>query len=169
MGCGCSAACDGCSRAALRDPHALMLQAEQSGHGAIGDLLPKIVGPSDVAKLKRDLDPAMVATDGAVRACPELDPANRAAWGAFFLTWGAYRDDWDSILFFGAANRYDEGIAFQGELSRWQELLRTRCKVPGPAVVDPHANDEGQASVVKWAAAAVIAVAVVWGVRSVVR
>ena len=135
----------------------------------MGDLLPRITTPGDVAKLKRDLDPAMIATDEAVRACAELDVETRAHWAAFFATWVAYREDWNSVLGFGTANRFEEGLAFQGELARWQEVLRAHCKVPGPAVVDPHARDVEQFAVVKWVAAAVIVGAVAWTVRSVVK
>lgn len=150
----------------MRDPHALMVAERQ----AMGDLLPKVVSGDDVAKLKRDLDPAMVATDAAVRDCASLDAGNRIAWAAFFGTWLAYRAEPNAgVLGFGAANRFDQGIAFQSALAQWQVLLRGRCDVPGPPVEDPHKTDENNASVVKWAAAAVIAVAVVWGIRSVVR
>lgn len=165
MACSC---CDICARSDMRDPHALMLQAEQHG-GRIGDLLPKIVGPSDVAKLKRDLDPAMTTTNEAVKKCTTLDEPTRTAWGLFFAAWGAYREDWDSVLGFGSANRYDEGIAFQAQLAQWQELLRAKCSIPGPAVIDPHANEEAPASVLKWAAGAVIVVSLVYGAHLVLK
>lgn len=145
-----------------------MLAAERSG-ATMGDLLPKIVGPSDVAKIKRDLEPQMTATDNAVRDCAAVDLATRAAWAGFFSRWLAYRDDWDSVLGFGSSSRYDQGVAMQGELSRWQAVLRGTCNVPGPAVVDPAAVDDRVFSVVKWGAAAVIAVAIVYGVRTVAK
>jgi len=144
-----------------------MLVAEASG-GSIGDLLPKFVYPSDVEELKRQIDPSVIATDAAVTACTNLDPATRAAWQGFRAAWGLFRAQKTPLLF-GSANLYDEGVVFQAQLAQWQAQLREKCAIPGPAVVDPHANDAEQASLLKWAAAAVITVAVVWGVRSVVK
>jgi len=145
----------------------MMLQNEAIG-GAIGDLLPKFVYPSDVEELKRQIDPSVLATDAAVAACPNLDPAERAAWKAFRGAWGLFRDQPTPWLF-GSANLYDEGLLFQAQLAQWQAQLRAKCSIPGPVVVDPHANDAEQASVIKWVAAAVVTVAVVWAVRGVVK
>jgi hypothetical protein len=144
-----------------------MLAGERAGQG-MGALLPRAVYPSDVGRLKDAIDPSMRATDVAVKNCPGVTPAERAAWDAFFAAWVKYRDEPLPWLF-GAANLYDLGEAFQAQLAQWQAQLKGRCTVPGPAVVDPHAEDEGQASVIKWAAGAVIVVAIAWGVRSVVR
>ena len=178
MGCGGGCGCAPCgdparpalvNRALRGDAAARKLLELQGAPAQIGDVLPKIVGPSDVAKLKRDLEPQMNATDQAVRDCTAVDLATRAAWAGFFSRWLAYRDDWDSVLGFGTSSRYDQGIALQGELARWQGVLRGTCNVPGPAVVDPAAQDDRAFSVVKWGAAAVIAVAVVYLAAPLVR
>jgi hypothetical protein len=142
-----------------------MLQGEQ--HGTIGDLLPKFVYPSTVAELKRQIDPSVRTTDAAVDACTKLEPGERVAWKAWVVAWNAYlHDDNSGWLGFGSSNRYDEGIVFKGQLAEWQEQLRVKCTVPGPVVV---ADEKPDFAAIKWAAAAVIVVGVVYGVRTIVK
>lgn len=164
---GCSSCCDSCARTALRDPHAMMLASERAS-GSIGALLPKVVYPSDVAALKRQIDPSVQTTNAAVLACTALTPAEVASWKLFFLAWTAFRDQPEPWLF-GAANLYDEAEVFQAQLAQWQTQLRAKCTIPGPAVVDPHAADDASASVIKWGVGAVVVVSLVYGLRLVLK
>jgi len=125
------------------------------------------VWPSDVDAIKRSVDPSMVATDLAVRRCAEVSPAEMAAWGGFYAAWRSFHDEATPWMF-GTGAKYDEGLAYRAQLGGWQELLRSKCTIPGPHV---SSVEEGAAmsSAIRWGAAAVIAVAVVYGVRTVVR
>lgn len=149
--------------AMLRDPQALKVEALRGGQtmGLIG------VWPSDVDALKRSIDPSMVATDAAVKACAQLSPGERSAWADFFKAWKGYHDEPTPFLF-GLGAKYDEGLAYRQQLGGWQEQLRRTCTIPGPAV---STEDEHAAlfSALKWGAAAVIAASVVYGVREVLK
>lgn len=163
---GCVSCCEDCGRLALRDPHALMLHAEQV-HGTIGALLPRVVWPSDVETLKRQIDTSAQATNAAVQNCLTLPLDEKAAWIRWFEAWTKFRAE--SVPTFGSANVYDTAEVYQSQLAEWQEQLKASCKVPGPKVRDPSTEGSEQISLVKWGAAAVIAVAVVYGVRLVIK
>lgn len=162
----------GCAQADLRDramalggPHAAMVARQ-----TMGDILPRVVWPSTVDDLKRTLDVSFQTTDSAVTRCADLTPADRAAWELFFKSWVAYRNA--PTPTFGLSNVYDEGLGFQASLAKWQEILRTKCTLPGPQVVDPTVETAAEASTlttVKWVAGAVIVAAVALTVRSVLR
>jgi hypothetical protein len=125
------------------------------------------VWPGDVAAIKRSIDPSMVATDQAARGCASVSPAELAAWAGFYSAWRSFADE-PTPWVFGTGSKYDEALSYKAQLGGWQELLRRKCAIPGPAV---SSVEEGAAlaSAVKWGAAAVVAVAVVYGIRTVVR
>lgn len=158
--CGVSA---GSRAARIGDPIARKLAggcARRQSMGLIG------VWPSDVADLKARIDPSMKATDRGVASCASLSANERKAWADFFAAWERFRDS--DVPWFGSAAKYDEADAYRVSLGGWQELLTGQCAVAGPKV---GTEPEGAmlSSTVKWGAAAVIAVAVVYGVRTIVR
>lgn len=130
--------------------------------GAIGDVLPKVVWPGDVADYVARLDPQMRATDATATACAALGAPTLKAWGDFFASWGAFKKD--SSCFFGCANKFDTCAQFERELAAWQELIGKSCKLVGPAVSAPPDD-----SAIKWIAAAVIVVAVVYAAGPIAR
>jgi len=147
-GCGCNGAAGGC-----------------------GAMAPQTIGllfswPSDVRDLKLRIDPSMAATDAAVSSCSTLEPGARKAWKDFHASWLVFRNQGEG--WFGSAAQYDEGLIWQKQLGEWQTEVRKLCAIPGPQVSteDPGA---GLQSAVKWAAAALIAVALVYGVRTVLK
>ena len=162
-------ACASCKQAAaLRVIDPLAAHASCCGSSrAMNGLLPTIVWPSDVDALKRQLNPDMTSTDAAVAACTTLDASTRSAWADFYAAWKSFYAE--STPLFGSANKYDEAQSYQERLAAWQSILRASCTLPGPMVVPPSKGDESAASVIKWAAAAAIVVAVVYGVRTVIR
>ncbi len=154
------ACCDACgttARALRGDPAARKLLALE-GHDSpqlIGGILPDVVYPSDVTKRKARIDPSMVATDAAVKACAAVLPAERLAWDAFYANWRAWfatPEPW----FFGAANDWEETKALEAQLAGWQAELRQKCSIPGPVVQDDTILD---LSGLKWVAGAGIAIA----------
>lgn len=148
----------------MGDPHAIKLAGLEA---RIGDVLPTVVWPSDVEAKKRQIDPSMQSTNEAVRTCAAVDDGSRRAWGQFFAAWSSFRAE--SVPWFGAANKYDEALDYGRQLAGWQEQLRAKCTIPGPPPISPKELDESTISAVKWGAAAVIAVAVVYGVRTVLK
>lgn len=162
MGCGC-----GCSPSALElaaNPAAAKLAGLVPGAG-IGGAFPTITTAGAVQTLKERINPSMVATDNGVRACTTLDAPSRTSWDAFYASWRSFYETPEPT--FGSANRWDNALAFQAQLAGWQEVLRAKCTIPGPVVQVEDAPPD--LSVVKWAAAAVIAVAVVYGARLVLK
>lgn len=156
--------CSGSPAALLGDPHAIKL----AGLGldvSMGDVLPTVVWPSDVEAKKRQIDPSMQATNQAVFSCTALDDGSRMAWSKFFAAWISFRAE--DVPWFGAANKYDEALDYGRQLGGWQDQLRAKCTIPGPPPIAPKELEESTISAVKWGAAAVIAVAVVYGVRTV--
>ena len=161
MGCGCGP-CAVTDRALRGDPAARKLLALETG---IGGMLPEIVWPSDVRERKLRIDPSMVATDAAVERCGALAPGEREAWKAFYAAWRVWFAA-PEPLWFGASNDWENTKALEGQLAGWQAQLRSKCEIPGPVVVDDTGLD---LSGLKWVAAAVIVVAAVYGVKTIVR
>lgn len=165
MGCG-----GGCGCAPCGGVSALELAADPAKRKLVGQTIggfPHFVFGSDVDALKRSIHPSMLATNLAVRDCAGLTPSETEAWGQFFAAWTAFHDE-ETPTIIGSGRRYDEAIAYREQLGAWQEQLRAKCKIPG-SIVKP--SDESDASnissAVRWGAVAVIAVAVVYGVRTV--
>ncbi len=163
MGCGC-----GCSTkaAALRgDPAARKLVALQVDGGEIGKILPTVVwSPGQVNEYKARLDASFVPMNIAISTCAALPQLERAAWAAEYETWRQFRAK--ETGWWGLSNEWDACERFEARLKSWQEQVETRCTLPVPKLQGPD-TDMPDLSAVKWAAAAVIAVAVVYGVRSV--
>lgn len=169
MGCGC-----GCAPA-FTPRQELALAADPSLRKllgcrrvpveaqTIGGILPAVVWPSDVDKLKKRIDPQMVATDTGVAACAALEPGERSAWKAFYAAWRVFYATPVPFLF-GSSNDWDDATAFELQLAGWQEELRKKCPIPGPVVKPPEGLD---LSALKWASAAVIAVAGVYAVTRI--
>lgn len=151
--------------ALMGDPHALRALAVSSAPDGMGGLLPRFVTPGAVRELKARLSPAFASTNADVQACTSLAPNQRAAWAAFFAAWAAYRDSDEG--FWSVTTDYDTGEVFEQSLSRWQSQLDGQCKLSAPRIVT--AADATDLSPVKWAAVAVIAVALVWGVHTVAK
>lgn len=174
MGCGGGCGCAPCAsspgaallvaRARSGDPAAIKLLA--AGGGQIGDVLPQVVYPSDVTKLKNRLNPAMVATNAGVEACkaPALSDGEREAWGVFYAAWREFYAT-DVPWLFGSANDFDLARGYELRLAGWQEELRKKCDIPGPVVERETPLD---LSALKWVSAAVVAVAVVYAVKTIV-
>jgi hypothetical protein len=138
------------------------MTCECQSMGAIGDVLPKVVWPGDVADYVARLDPQMRATHAAAASCAELPPATLKAWTDFFGSWGAFKKD--ATCFFGCANKFDTCAQFERDLVGWQELIGKSCKLVGPPVSAPPDD-----TAIKWMAAAVIVVAVVYAAGPIVR
>lgn len=136
-----------------------------------GGWLPTVVWPSDVEAYKRKLDPDFRATDAAAKACTTLDAGELSAWTDFNKAWRDFADAPTST--FGSANQYDAAKEFEIRLQAWQALIAKSCKLNSPGVVPPSGPDT---SVIKWAAAAAIAIALAYvasplilGARKVTR
>jgi hypothetical protein len=167
MDCGC-----GCGPSRARPASSLELFADPAARKLAGLRVPEIgkllvfVTQQSVRDLKSRLDPQFNATDADVKACTTLDARERVAWDAFFFSWRTYRASEEG--FWSVTSEYDNGLVFEAALQKWQSQLDGRCRLSAPRVTT--GDDAGpDLSAVKWAAAAVIAVAVVWGVRTVIK
>lgn len=131
----------------------------------VGDLLPRVVWPSDVDREKARLDPAFTLTNVAAEGCAAagtLDAATLAGWRAFFAEWTTFRSR--ATPTFGSANEWDLAQQYARDLSNWQTTLRAKCTVPGPPVLPTDDPDrQVDLSAVKWVAAAIVVAAVVYG------
>ncbi len=166
-GCGCTGCGPSASRALERaaDPARAKLAARGCGDArTIGKLLPTFVTPSSVRDLKARLNPAFQTTNADVKACDGLDSRERSAWAAFYASWEHYRGSEET--FWGVTAEYDAGLIFEKSLQEWQGVLESKCRLSAPKVKTE--DREQDLSAVKWAAAAVIAIAVVYGIKQVV-
>lgn len=134
----------------------------------MGNIVPTFRVPASVRELKSRLRPSFDTANGAVDACATFPAEDRKAWKGFFQSWSEFlmADEswWD------AASEYENGLVFEATLAEWQEKIAARCNLPGPRVKTDADTSSGQSlSAVKWASAAVLAVAVVWGVRTIIK
>lgn len=154
----CGGKC-GCAPCAAR-PSALELAADPAARkrGATSGQTIGRFGTfrADVDALKRDIHPAMLATDAAVTSCSAVTPGERTAWNEFFKSWKAFHDE-ETPLIVGVGRRYDEAVDFRTQLVGWQEALRGKCNVPGPPLTAELPADP-VASAIKWVAIAAIVV-----------
>lgn len=129
----------------------------------------KITWPSDVTHYKQRINPSFVATDQEVKRCTSLPAGERASWDGFYASWRAFYGNGtaDSWLF-GSGGEYDDVEAYETQLQGWRAQLRQDgCELSaGPELPPP---SDSLPSSIKWAAAAVIVVGVVWGVRTIVK
>lgn len=162
MSCGCGCADTTSRDAALRDP--LFARRHAAARGQTMGLLG--VWPQETRDLIARINPSMVATDAAVRACAGLNALEREAWKGFFESWQAFAAE--EVTTFGSARKYDEAEAYRAQLGGWQEELKPKCDLPGPKVSaeDPSAVT---ASTIKWVVVAVVAVSAVYGLRTVLK
>lgn len=133
----------------------------------MGGFLPQFRTPSSVRELKSRLRPSFDTADAAVKSCSKFPPNERNAWDGFFRSWTEYRDADES--WWDAASEYDNGLVLEKSLGEWQEKIASRCDLAGPRVKTDEDVNGASLSAVKWASAAVIAVAVVWGVRTIIK
>lgn len=138
----------------------------------MGDLLPTITYPRDIDALKQRLDPDFRATHAVVFTCEGLSPLQRESWARFYATWRVYADTptGEQLILgvFNSANVYNQGLEYEQRLKAWQGVIKGSCNLASPEV-DPGARGRSAESAIKWAAAAAIVVAVVYGVRTFVR
>lgn len=126
--------------------------------------------PADVRREKARIDVPMQSTHAST-ACPQLPAATRGAWTQFYLAWAAFRDE--DPGWFGSGAAYDEALAYERRLIAWQTEIARHCAIIGPVVkpTDAPSADVGETTsdAIKWVAGAAIVVALVYGVRTVLR
>jgi hypothetical protein len=130
----------------------------------VGDLLPKIVWPSDVDDYVSRLDPQFRATDAGVKACGSLASGVTTAWGDFLRSWETFKKDASCV--FGCANKYDTAQRFETELASWQLFIRSQgCSLLAPDVAPPKDGSD----LLKWAVVGLVVAAAVYTVGPFVR
>ena len=133
--------------------------------------LPKFVLPSDVRDLKIRLDPVVRSLDASAAQCATLDPATRTSWADFSRAWRAYFDEEDSWLH--TAAQMDAGESYERQIADWQRLLATPCTlhVPQitPSTTPPATSQDTIQDTIRTVAIAGAVIAVVVGIRSVMR
>lgn len=131
--------------------------------GGMGDLLPRVVWPSDVDREKARLHPSFIATDLAVKQC-SLDGPTLQGWNAFFADWDAFRGR--ETPWFGSANEWDLAQKYAVDLEGWRAVLREKCEIAGP---DVKPTDTGDLGWVKWVAGAVAVVGIAYTAGPFIR
>ena len=139
---------------------------------SVGRILPKFVTPSDVRDLKVRVDAFVRATDQSVSTCAKLPEGVRAGWKQFSNAWRTYFDEEDS--WWHTAAQMDQGEAYERDLGAWQTTLaQYRCTDAPPVITPSNGGESGNSDrwqgTVKTVAIAGAIVAVVLGVRAVVR
>ena len=129
--------------------------------------LPKFVLPSDVRALKVRLDPVVRSLDGTAGQCSTLDPATLTSWTDFSRAWRAYFDEEDSWLH--TAAQMDAGEAYERQISDWQRLLATPCVLHTPQITPSTTPPAASQDTIRTVAIAGAVIAVVVGIRSVMR
>jgi hypothetical protein len=120
------------------------------------------VTPADVQQRKDELNAVATSIDADVQKCTALDTATISAWNEFLSAWRTFYADEPSIWNAGGQGRQTSDYADQ--IINWQEKLAPVCKLSSPMLP----AQEDTASVVKWGAVAVTAVAAAWGVKELV-
>jgi hypothetical protein len=73
--------------------------------------------------------------DQAVQACSSLDDATRAGWGVFYVTVIDFTKEEPS--FFNLGKMMDRVLAYNDQLSKWQDLLESKgCKTTPRLVIE---------------------------------
>lgn len=117
----------------------------------MGDLLPRVVWPSDVAAYVTRVDIQMQATDAAVSQCTGLSSAEVSAWRDFFRAWQDFKADASCV--FGCAGKFDDTKGYEDRLHAWQtDTIGPKCRLVGPQVTPTPGVDPA----FKWLAAAAI-------------
>lgn len=139
----------------------------------VGRVLPRFITPDDVRALKARADPTVRSLDETVRTCAALPLASRENWNAFVKSWRAYFDE--DVGWTDAWTQHDRGEVFEADIIRWQEMLAQHgCKLTAPRF-SPSAPEEKTDplnqwhSTIKTVAIASVVVALVFGLRTVVK
>jgi hypothetical protein len=101
-------------------------------------------------------------TNGGVQACTSLDPATRAGWAAFYAGLVAWCNTpivnfpWEgpSNAVVVTANTGDTMLAWETQLTAWQQRLAGKCPNLGPglATFNPNPSGEQWTQWLKWGA-----------------
>ena len=140
---------------------------------SVGRILPKFVTPTDVRDLKVRVDAFVRATDGTVATCAKLPDGVRSGWTQFSAAWRAYFDEEDS--WWHTAAQMDQGEAYERDLGGWQTTIaQFQCANAPPVITPSNGGGSGENTdrwqgTIKTVAIAGAIVAVVLGVRAVVR
>ena len=130
-------------------------------------ILPRFVLPADVRSLKVRLDSVVRSLDGTAASCTGLPEATRANWNDFSKGWRAYLAEEDSWLH--TAAQMDAGEAYERQIADWQRFLSTAsCVLNGPQIT-PSSTPDGHQDTIRTVAIAGAVIAVVVGIRSVMR
>jgi hypothetical protein len=119
---------------------------------------------SAVDDFKAQLAPWFESTNASAQTCAGLSPEARATWDLFYRSWRAHLARSSSSFF--AFEAWRATCVFARSLDAWRATLAGQCNLPGPRTVE--APTPEILTVIKWAAAAVIAAAVVYGVTKVI-
>jgi hypothetical protein len=131
-------------------------------------LLPRFVLPADVRSLKVRLDPVVRSLDGTAASCAGLPDATRTNWNDFSKAWRAYFAEEDSWLH--TAAQMDAGEAYERQIADWQRFLSTAlCVLNGPQITPPSSTPDAHQDTIRTVAIAGAVIAVVVGIRSVMR
>ena len=129
--------------------------------------LPKFVLPSDVRALKNRLDPTMRSLDMTVAQCTTVEAATGSAWADFSRAWRAYFNEDDSWLH--TAAQMDAGEAYERQIADWQTLLARPCTLHTPQITPSTTPPDAHQDTIRTVAIAGAVIAVVVGIRSVMR
>ena len=130
-------------------------------------ILPKFVLPADVRALKSRLDPTVRSLDTTVTQCTTIEPATASAWADFSRAWRAYFNEEDSWLH--TAAQMDAGEAYERQIADWQGRLSRPCTLHTPQITPSTSPPETHQDTIRTVAIAGAVIAVVVGIRSVMR
>ena len=119
------------------------------------------VWPSEVDALKKRLLTVAEEMDLGVLSCKELPIEEAKAWRLFMADFRAFATT--ETPTFGSYNVWTQACSYAHTIDGWHEKLSKYCSVPGPGKVKGASTETLTA--VAWIAGAVIAVALVVGIK----
>jgi len=144
--------------------------------GAIGGtILPTYVTNTDVRALKNRLNPFVVALSNDVAACAGIPDATRSAYQSWAAAWTTYYQTEEATIGpfdWGAAAAMDQGETYEKDLQSWQQKIASggwNCAPTAPLPSGTGAADDSTHTTIRVVAAAAIVIALVVGVREVMK
>ncbi len=131
-------------------------------------ILPRFVLPADVRSLKVRLNPVVRSLAATAASCAGLPGPTRSTWNDFATSWHAYFDEEESWLH--TAAQMDAGEAYERQIADWQRFLSAAsCALSGPQITPRSSTPDEHQDTIRTVAIAGAVIAVVVGIRSVMR
>lgn len=135
-----------------------------------GAILPTYVNESDVHALKVRLNPYVQSLAADVARCSGIPDNVRQSFQLWASSWAQYFNEEEG--FFTSAAEMDQGETYEKDLQAWQQRIASGgygCNPSAPTPGLTGAADDSTHTTIRVVAAAAIIIALVVGVRTVMK